>query len=355
MTATDDEHGIDFERLTAEINEEVRRRRQAGDFPPGIERELDDIFAEFAPKRVSLDDLGDLMAKAEEASFLDSDAPTTSLRKGGAIVKKSIARSVGWYVRYLAQNTTVFASTASRILRLLDAKIEVANDTVFRQPARVAAAAAAAPHVPVDLTPWHARAVEVLSAVSGRVLHAESGDGGLVGALIAAGVDAYGVEPAEALAVGSAATALDVRIDDALTHLKALPDEGLAALVLSGCVDRLAPFDQLEVAALAASKTARDGIVIVIGRNPAATSIPDRVVADLSPGRALHPETWRYLLERNGLGVREIRWEERAGGLLPLDAEVRGADAFNAHLDSINHLLFPPQTYAVVAGPRPAA
>jgi hypothetical protein len=281
MSTTGDQHGIDFDRLTAEINEEVRRRRQAGDFPPGIERELDDIFAQFAPRQVSLDDLGDLMAKVEEASFLDSDAPTSSQRQGGTVVKKTIARGVGWYVRYLAQNTTVFASTVSRILRLLDAKIEVVNETVFRQPAHVAATAAAAPAAAIDLSPWHDVVLEAARHVSGRVLHAESGDGALVGALISAGIDAYGVEPSEALAVGSAATALDVRIDDALTHLRSLPDEGLAAVILSGCVDRMAPVHQLELAALAAAKTARDGVVIVIGRNPSAASIPDVGAADV--------------------------------------------------------------------------
>jgi len=349
MTATENEP-IDFDRLHAEINEEVRKRRQAGDFPPGIERELDEIFAQFAPKKVSLDDLSDLMAKAEEASFLDSEAPTSSFRKGGAIIKKGIARGVGWYVRYLAQNTTVFASTVSRIMRLLDAKIEVINETVFREPARVAGAAASATRAPSDLSAWHHLVVDALQGVSGRVLHVESGDGSVVGALIAAGVDAYGVEPSEALAVGSASTALDVRIDDALTHLRSLPNEGLAGLVLAGCVDRLAAVHQLELVELAATKTTRDGIVVLIGANPAAASPDDRVATDLAPGRPLHPETWEYLLRRNGLHVRATEWEPTPAALEPLDGKVQGAAAFNQHLDRLNHLLSPPPTYAVVAG-----
>lgn len=353
MTTTPEhQQPLDFDRLTAEINEEVRRRRQAGDFPPGIERELDEIFAEFAPRRVSLDDLGDLMAKAEEASFLDSDAPTTSMRQGGAVVKKSIARGVGWYVRYLAQNATVFASTVTRILRLLDTKIEVSNEVVFRQPAAVDASAATAPADAPDLTGWHAVIIEALKGVSGRVLHAESGDGSLVGALIGAGVDAYGVEPSETLALGSASTALDVRIDDALPHLRSLPDEGLAAAVLSGCVDRLAPFRQLELAKLVAAKTARNGFVVVVGQNPAVGTAGDVVRSDLAPGRRLHPETWKYLLERNGLVATAIHWQETPRPLLPLDERGAGAAAFNENLEHINRVLFPPPSYAVVASTR---
>jgi len=354
MTATDGHDSINFDRLMTEINEEVRRRRQAGDFPPGIERELDEVFARFAPKKVSLDDLSDLLAKVEQASFLDSDAPATSLRKGGAVVKATIARGVGWYVRYLAQNVTVFASTVARVLRLLDDKIEVVNERVFRQPAKVAGAAATAPRTPVDLTPWHEFAVQTLSQVSGRVLHTESGGGDLVGALIDAGVDAYGVEPSESMALGSASTALDVRIDEALGHLRSLPDEGLAGLVLSGCVDRMAPFEQLTVAQLINAKVARGGAVIVIGRNPAADSNPDVVAADLAPGRPLHVETWQYLLTRAGLEVQSVRWDDTGPTLEPLDPNVSGAQSFNDSLDRLNRLLFPSATYAVVAN-RPRA
>ncbi len=354
MTATDGHESINFDRLMTEINEEVRRRRQAGDFPPGVERELDEVFAQFAPKKVSLDDLSDLMAKVEQASFLDSDAPTTSLRKGGAVIKQSIARGVGWYVRYLAQNTTVFASTVARVLRLLDDKIEVVNESVFRQPSEVAATAAAAPRTPVDLTAWRQLVVDTLSGTAGRVLHTESGRGDLVGALIDAGVDAYGVEPSESMALGSASTALDVRIDAAVAHLRSLPDEGLAALVLSDCVDRLTPFEQLEVAKITAAKTARGGTVIVFSRNPAG-SIADLIAADLSPGAPLHAETWQYLLTSAGLEIRGVHWEDTGAGLTPLDPAVDGAAAFNDHLDRLNEALFPSPTYAIVASrPRPA-
>ena len=44
---------------------------------------------------------------------------------------------------------------------------------------------------------WSAGAVAALTGVAGRVLHADCGNGSLVEALIAAGVDAYGVDPAE--------------------------------------------------------------------------------------------------------------------------------------------------------------
>ena len=74
---------------------------------------------------------------------------------------------------------------------------------------------------------------------------------------------------------------------------------GLAAIVLSGCVDRLALGGQLELLDLAMTKLAPDGRLIVLGTDPGAWGrARSPVEADLSPGRPLHADTWVALLER---------------------------------------------------------
>jgi len=47
--------GVDLQQVLREIDEEVDARRAAGDFPPGMERDLDLVFARFAPATTSGD------------------------------------------------------------------------------------------------------------------------------------------------------------------------------------------------------------------------------------------------------------------------------------------------------------
>ena len=56
---------IDLDEVRREIDEEVRARRAAGEYPPGFERELDALFAQFAPAEAS-DDFDTSLERAEE-------------------------------------------------------------------------------------------------------------------------------------------------------------------------------------------------------------------------------------------------------------------------------------------------
>ena len=97
-----------------------------------------------------------------------------------------------------------------------------------------------------------------------------------------------------------------MRGDDPLTHLRALPEASLGGLVLSGCVDDRALGEMLEIADRAAAVLAPGGRVVVVSDGPAAWARQtDPVVADLAPGRPLHPETWCHLLGERGF--RDLR------------------------------------------------
>ena len=58
---TSDAPDLDLQQVLREIDDEVRARRAAGEFPPGMERELDLLFARFAPPTVSGDNLDGLL------------------------------------------------------------------------------------------------------------------------------------------------------------------------------------------------------------------------------------------------------------------------------------------------------
>jgi hypothetical protein len=203
-----------------------------------------------------------------------------------------------------------------------------------------------------DLGPWAAVVVAELGGTKGRVLHTECGAGALLAAVVAAGADAYGVEPVEGLAMEASRAGLDVRADDALVHLRAIPDATLGGLILSGCVDALPLGEVLELADRAAAVLVGGGTVVVASGGPAAWARSrDPVVADLAPGRPLHPETWCHLLGARGLDGIRIEPVTSSGTpvLAPVPDGTPGADVLNANAERLNQLLFTPGAYAVVA------
>lgn len=343
MTDVNDAAGIDHDRLRAEIDAEVRRLRESGELPADFERELDLAFARFAPVHAVGDDFGQVLERAEQSTFVDVLAPTASAQPLVGHVKRVIRKAIVWEIRYVAQQVSGFSTAITRAVRLLGKRV----DELERRsptPARLRAeAGSAAP--PLDAAFWSPVVVELLAGVTGRVLHAEAGDGSLVAALVAAGHDAYGVEPVEQNGPASA----EVRTDEVADHLRALPDENLGALVLSGCVDRLPVGSLAELVSLAAAKVAPGGAVVVVSADPRGWE-RDRspVEVDLAAGRPLRSETWCHLLRARGLdaSLASRRMPAAHDVLVP----VPGADpALAANLDRLNEVLFPPTGYAVVA------
>jgi hypothetical protein len=287
----------DFNRLTAEIEEEVRQRRAAGDFTPELERSLDALFDRHAPA-ASAATFDEALEQAQRASFVHADVPVASRRRLARLTTRLLRPIMAFYLRFLAQQVTALGAAVTRALGLLGQRVDSLEDAAPAPPTPSLLARLA-----VDLSPWMDTVSTALDGLDGRVLHADCGDGALVAKLVAAGRDAYGVswraEPD--------ATGLDLRADDLLEHLDRLPDRALGGLVLSGVVDILALGSLRSLIDLAAVKLATGGRLVVV-------SFPtvDPVLADLSPGRPLHAETWAFLLDEAGFAPSAIH--RAAGG-----------------------------------------
>lgn len=291
---TQPQPAIDLAKVQAEINEEVKRRRASGDFPPGLERELDGLFARYVPAGAG-DNFDDVMVHAETQSFVHADVPTTATVPGLGHVKRLLRKMMAWYVRFLASQITSFAGAITRAVRLLGERVDTV-ETVTVLAAQRTLAEIRERRAGPDLAAWIDLAVAELAGAPGRVLHTECGAGDVLLKLAEAGADVYGVEPVERLVMEASRAGLDVRADDALAHLRALPAQSLGGVVLSGAVDALPLGEVLQLADGAAAAVGPGGVAMVLSSG----TITDPVIADLAPGRPLHPETWVHLLRERG-------------------------------------------------------
>jgi methionine biosynthesis protein MetW len=341
---------IDFlDEVMAEIDEEVRRRRASGDIPPGLERELDELFLEFSP--VGLQGkarLRETLSLVDGAAYIDMAVPVDSEKAVGSQVKRLIRSSISWYMGFIVHQVVKFAWATSRMFHVVVDHVEDLERTVAAQ--RV-------PGLPDSLAPavdagtgwWADRAVAALVGAPGRVLHADCGDGALLDRLVAAGVDAYGVDPADQLVELTADRGLDVRAERGLDHLELVGGEELAGVVLSGSVQWLSANQRDRLVDLLASRLAVGGVLVLHSATPehwAAAASP--LVRDLAPGRPMHPETWAHLLGARGFAPASV---VNGGGerhLEPVSEATSGSDHINEAIEVVNRLLLGPNEYLLV-------
>lgn len=324
---------LDHRRLLAEIEDEVRRRRESGDLPPHLERELDMVFARYAPVHAIDGDFAQVLERAQQATFVDVLAPVASSRPGVPFVKRVVRKVVLWIVRYVAQQVSGFAEAITRAVELLGRRVDDLEQAVGTRSTPAFGDPAPMP----DPDHWGPVLVDVLAdgRGPGRVLHAECGDGALVRALVDKGVDAYGVGPTPV-----DDTDLDLRVDGVVEHLGKVPEGALAGIVLSGCVDRFPTAARFRLADAAVARLAPGGMLVVVGTHPVVWERErSPVELDLGGGRPFHAPTWAHLLAERGLEVTAVHDGPRHETL----------DSAIPDLERLDALLFPAASYAVVA------
>jgi SAM-dependent methyltransferase len=289
---------VDLQQLRQDIDAEVRARRAAGEYPPGFERELDALFARFAPAEVS-EDFDTVLDRADEMMALEPRIPVASRNPAFLFVKKVVAKLIGWYHIWIVQQVMVFGSAITRAVRLLGDRVHELEGNVGDMARERAALARLLPVR--DDRVWSQAAVDALAGCTGRVLVVECGTGDLLAELASAGLDAYGVEPRAMTADEAANRGLDVRVDDVHSHLQAVRAGALDGFVLRGIVERARLGETLALIEAAHRVLAPDGRLVVCSLT--ATSWGHGATAaeaDLAPGRPLQPATWDALLTEQG-------------------------------------------------------
>jgi hypothetical protein len=290
---------INVTEVMAEIEDEVRIRRAAGDLPVARERELDELFLAHSPLSGYGGNLSDALARVDGAMFVDPVVPIDSNRRAGAVVKRGMRSLSLWYIGWLTHQINQFASATGRSLHIIEQRLDDLERITDVQ--RV-------PRAPVVEFPdlhrpdawWVDVAVAAVAATPGRTLHAAGGDGWLVRRIEAAGGDAYGVD-ARGDRVERDLSGTDVRVGDLAGHLRAVAPGALGAVILSGVVDGMAAGERSELLHLIASGLGREGVLVLHSATAASWHRPDAPVeADLSPGRPLRGESWCALLADHG-------------------------------------------------------
>jgi SAM-dependent methyltransferase len=336
--------------VMAEIDAEVRRRRASGDLPAGLERDLDELFLEFSP--VGLHGkarLRETLALVDGSAYVDIAVPVESQKAVGGYIKRFIRKSLNWYIGFIVHQIVKFAWAVSRMFHVVVAHVEDLEDEVAAQ--RV-------PELPPSAVPagdpgsgwWSLEAVTTMAGVRGRVLHADCGNGSLIDALMAAGVDVYGVDPSDPVIESAVERGLDVRAESVLDHLDVVADEALSGMVLSGSVQWLHPNERDRLVKLAASRLAIDGVLVLHSASPeswmAATS---HVISDLAPGRPLHADTWSHLLVEQGFGRISVTFGDQDRQIELVPTANPGAESLNATIEAVNTLVLGKGEYLLTA------
>ena len=286
-------------RVRSEIDEEVRRRRAAGELPPQLESELEQLFLKHAPHGSTRQELHDVLRLVDAAAFIDPVVPVASRRPGGTALKKSLRSLTFWYLRFVTHQVSSFAAAVARSLHILDQQLSelAAHIDAVEVPTSVVIDTGA--HRPDAW--WVSPAVVALGG-GGRVLHAACGDGWLVTVLTAAGADAYGVDPRPDKVADHELGDLDLREEPLLAHLGAVEPAALGAVVLTGVMEGSAPGERRRILGAAAGALGPDGVLVVHSLTPTAWAAPDAPMeADLAPGRPFRPATWGPVLADLGL------------------------------------------------------
>ena len=291
-------------RVRGEIDEEVRRRRAAGDLPAQLESDLEQLFLKHAPLGSTRQELHEVLRLVDRAAFIDPVVPVESSRPAGALVKKSIRSMNFWYLRFVTHQVSQFATAVSRSLHILDQQM---SDLATKVEA-----VEVPPSVVVDVdwahrpdAWWFPTLTTELDGRQGRVLHAACGDGWLVQVLAAMNIDAYGVDPRTGRVADQELGDLDLREEPVLDHLDAVQPGALGGVVFTGLFEGSGHGQRRRLIEGAALALAPGGVVVVHSLAPSSWDEADAPPeADLVQARPYRPGTWPHLLDGCGLETR---------------------------------------------------
>ncbi|MGP0029186.1 MAG: class I SAM-dependent methyltransferase [Acidimicrobiales bacterium] len=286
---------VDLGRVMAEIEEDVRHRRDVGDLSTAGDRELDVLFRAHSPSSSAGGTLAHELESVDRAAFVDPVVPIDSNRKVGAVAKKAMRSASLWYVGWVTHQFNQFAAATSRSLHVIERRLDE-HEVLMRDEGvpRGEVVEFVGVHSPDAW--WVDVAISAVVEAPGRILHAACDDGWLVRAIAAAGGDSYGVDP-RPMRIPPESGETDLRVVDLAEHLRTVAPSALGAVVLSGVVEGMAGGERNQLLRLVTDRLAPGGVLVIHSVTTTLWGSPDAPPeADLSPGKPLRGASWCRLL-----------------------------------------------------------
>ncbi len=191
---------------------------------------------------------------------------------------------------------------------------------------------------------------DVADLGGGPVVDIGCGRGEWLEVLRDAGVPAYGVDTNEDFVTANARTGLDVRLGDALVHLRDLPEASLRAVSGFHLAEHLSLDSLVELIDVALHALQPGGVLLLETPNPTNLKVgAASFYLDPTHLKPLHPQFLQFLVEARGFTDVEIRYLH-APDEAPIDRNLLGDGAAATHLaEDLNWAFYGPLDYAVVA------
>ena len=387
----------DVDALIEQLRLTVEQRRAEGQYPAGLEDDLEAHFRRIVSHRLVPDTSGLDAALARLASLpglSPERIPTGSGVPGGAALHRTLARVMARQAQGILEqvqelslalqevvgqlavaisrpNTHVHPDLVGQVDALQERltalernpidspaavaelgrrveRLEAAERSRRFRPSFTAAAFEAEFRGGRDQLKDHYRDLAARLEGCDPVLDIGCGRGEFLELLAEAGVTARGVEMDPELVDDAVGRGLDVELGDGLELLAAAPDASLGGLVLVQVVEHLTAQQVVNLVSLALDKVRPGGRVVIETVNPQSLYVFARAFyIDPTHDRPVHPAYLTFLFRQAGFAGVEIDWRSPP----PEDERLApvGQPAVDANVARLNQLLFAPQDYAVVA------
>lgn len=342
----------EIDEVVARLRFMVDERRRRGEYPEGLEHDLDEHFRRIVAYRAS-PEAGELEAELAEldrrARFAGERIELGSRAPGGAQVHRLVARLVSRQTEGVLAQLREFADGVRDVLRTLAGIAQSSHghvhtdlvgqlDAVLERLASYERGPVESPAAVADLrrrveeleswTPAHFRPwfdsasfvdefrgtreqlVERYRELAGfldgcsPVLDVACGRGEMLEVLGAAEIEAHGVDTDRELVEVAQAQGLPATTGRALGELAGAGDVSLGGIVALHVLGRWSPSEVLGFVSLAAEKLRPGGVLLVEGRDPQAVCDPVHgAPADPRDRNPPHPDYLSFLVGRAGFAT----------------------------------------------------